>query len=714
LTAAFARRVPAWSLVVFAVALVARVLFWWLADQPLLYTHQYHYFMNGVYIAQHPDPWPFLLRTDEWRLWDGHWTIAPLYYPFEAVVFWLFGLKLEALRLVQVLLGALTAVAVGAIGREAAGPRGYWAGLLYAVHGYSVELPMWTLTENLHNVLFCAAVALLLRGARERGLGRTAAGAALLGLSALARSVSSAFIPVAALWQWFYAERERRWKSAAVLLACGLALILPWTARNVFIIGDLVPIETTAYENIWYANHFTDEVRYRRQQDLIHSQDSPAAKRAIAMHVALRGIRRSPGAFVDKARANFWHFLRPEGLHHLLTAESSLEPWRHAFYIVLDDLPGLVLLPPFLAFCVGGRRTAAWALVVLWTAYYLFFEVVVFLNEVPRHRTGYIPFLLAGGVAGLVLLARREERRRVAPWIGAGLGLLIVAGLLSPYPRPVWRTLSALRLLDDAVPAIARGDLAAAEQVAVAAAARTPDSPRPWNVHAQRLARAGHPAEAVAAYDRAALVARQSWSPALARPRLLRESGRLDDADAALRAAHLLSWNADPWLALEIAWRELPPPHADEVRLGEDDYGAVRGFFHPRGLDPKLTRHRLEWTRYDLKGGPQPPPGRHRWTRHRAWVRLVPTEPATAYDVTIEMGSPFPSPVTDPEVTVRLNGGARHRLKLGDSLQPYSVRTELTSGQPLLVQIDAPTWIRHGEPAEQGVRVDRVSVAPAR
>ncbi|HVR70387.1 MAG TPA: glycosyltransferase family 39 protein [Vicinamibacteria bacterium] len=714
MTAAFARRIPAWATVVFVVALAARLGFWWLADQPLLYTHQYHYFMNGVYIAQHPDPWPFLLRTDEWRLWDGHWTIAPLYYPFEAAVFRLFGVKLEALRLVQVLLGALTAVAVGAIGRAVAGPRGYWAGALYAVHGYSVELPNWTLTENLHNVLFCAAMALLLRGVARRGLGSTAAGAALLGLSALARSVSSAFIPVAALWQWFYAERERRWKAAAAVLACGLGVILPWTARNVFIIGDLVPIETTAYENIWFANHFTDEVRFRRQTEIIHGQDSPAAKRAIAMHFALRGIRRTPGAFVDKVRANFWHFLRPEGLHHLLTAESSMEPWRHVFYVVLDDLPGLVLLPPFLAFCLGGRRTAAWALVVLWTAYYLFFEVVVFLNEVPRHRTGYVPFFLAGGVAGIALLRRAEERRRVAPWVGAGIGLLIVARLLSPYPGPAWRTVSALRLIEGVGPALDRGDLAEAERVALAAAARSPDSPRPWNVYARRLVRAGRPGEAVAAYDRAAVVARQSWSPAVARPRLLREAGRATDADAALRAAHLLSWNADPWLALETAWRELPPPRTDEVRLGEDDYGAVRGFFHPRGLDPRLTRHRLEWTRYDLRGGPQPPPGRHRWTRDRAWIRLVPTQPAGAYEVTIEMGSPFPSPLTAPEVTVRVNDGAPHRFVLGTSVAPYSVRTESAPGQPLVVRIDAPTWIRHREPAEQGVRVDRVVVAPAR
>jgi hypothetical protein len=479
----------------------------------------------------------------------------------------------------------------------------------------------------------------------------------------------------------------------------------------VFVIGDMVPIETTAYENIWYANHFSDQTQWQRQVEMIHGQESPAAKRRIAMHFALRGIRRHPGMFMDKVRANFWHFLRPEGLHHLLVAESSLAPWRHVFYILLDDLPGLLLLPPFLAFCAGGRRTAAWALTVLWTAYYVFFEVVVFLNEVPRHRTGFMPFFLAGGVAGSMLLWQREGRRRVAPWIGFAVGAVIVVGLLQPYPGPAWRAWAALRRLDAATAALSRGDVNEADRVASAAAAEAPDSPRPWNVYARRLAASGHPAEAVAAYDRAQLVARQSLSPAAARPRLLREAGRPAEADAALLATHLLSWNTDPWIVLEVAWRELPPPHTDEVRLGEDDYGAVRDFFHPRGLDPELTRNRLEWTQY--RRGPQPPPGRHRWTRHRAWVRLVPTHPAAAYDVTIEMGAPFPSTRSAPEVSVRVNDGAPRRFVLGTEVAPYTVRAAAVAGQPLLVRIDSPTWCRYGEPADQGVRVDRVSVRPA-
>ena len=704
---------PTWALAVFAAALAARLAFWLLADQPLLYTHQYHYFTNGLRIFEHPHPLSYLLRSDEWRTWAQNWTIAPLYYPFEALVFFLFGAHLGALRLVQCVLGAVAAVAVGAMGREAAGPRGWLAGLGYAFYAYSIELPCWTLTENLHNALLAVAAALLLRSVTRRSLRLTVAGGAVLGVSALARSVSSAFLPLAALWRWRYGLEPRRVRAGAALLLAGLVPILPWTARNAIVMGDFVPIETTAYENMWYANHFTDPQRFQRQTQVIDEQPTAAAKRATAMYFALRGIRRSPGAFVEKVRSNFWHFFRPEGLHNLLTVERAFEPWRHALYVVLEDgLIGLAL-PFFVAYLAGGRRGAAWAFITLWSAYYLFFEVVVFLNEVPRHRAGFIPFFLAGAAGGAVSLANAPERRWPA-WLGLALGSAFSLSLVLPYVGPAWRALAAERGLRAARAAIARGDLAEADRLGAAAALRNPRSARPWFALARALYRAGHPAEALSAYDRgAALTDVFNSGAAVARPRLLRELGRDAEATEAARKLDLDSWSVDPWMVEQSAWRELPPPRGDDVRLGDGDYGYVRGFYHPRGGDPGLLLGRLEWNHYDEPGRPQPPPGPHRWTRGRAWIRIVPSDPAASHQVTLLMGSPFPSLRPSPEVEVRLNGGPPHRFTLSPALRPYTLQVETPPGRALLVEIRSPTWCRAGEPADQGVRVDRLSLSPA-
>ncbi|HEY2941763.1 MAG TPA: hypothetical protein VGN09_04955 [Vicinamibacteria bacterium] len=699
------------ALAVFLLAFVARVAFWLVVDQPLLYTHQYQYFTNGLRIAEHPHPLTFILTSDEWRLWDRHWTTAPLYYVFEAAVLRLFGPHLGPLRLIQCVLESLTAVAVAVMGRAVAGPWGAWAGAVYALQWFSVELPCWTLTEDLHLVLFVSALALLMVSRERPGLGAPVSAGVLFGLAALTRSVTTGFIPLAVLWRLFTGARRRA--AALAVMVSAAAVILPWTARNVFVMHEPVLIETAAFENIWYANSLVDRPRFEKQQDFIHSRPTPAEKRKAAVEFALRGITRHPGAFLDKVRGNFWHLLRPEGLHNLLTIERSLEPWRHLVTILLDDLVLLAALPPFVAFLAAGRRRPARALIALWTAYFLLMVVVVFHNEI-RYRSLLIPFMLAGAAGGVALLADPVARRRSLALAGMAVGLVLSTVIVLRYAAPAARAVTAARELRAAREALFRGDITTADQRAAEAAARDPRSPRPWLRYGRALAHAGRVEDAIAAYTRgAALASIANWDAALALPRLLQAAGRSDEAAHAVRRADVLSWNTDPWLVLEIAWREAAPVRAEEIVLGQGDYGMVRGFLHPRGVDPRISGPRLEWNKYEQLGGPQPPPGPHRWTLARAWLRLVPAQDAAEHEITLYMGSPFPSPLEAPVVTARVNGGPPTRFRLDREIRSYALRAAAPPGAPLVVRLSSPTWCLAGEPAEQGVRVDRMTVAPA-
>jgi hypothetical protein len=698
---------------VFLLALAARIAFLFLSDQPLLYTHQYQYFTNALRIAEAPDPISYVLRSDDWRVWDQHWTIAPLYFLFAGSVFKLFGAHLLMLRLIQVVLDCVVAVAVAALGRRVAGARGAWAGIAYGLYWPAIEMPTWTLTENVHTPLFVCAVTVLVRGAGELTRRRALVGGALFGLSALTRSVSSAFVLVAGLWR-LLVEGRRGVVVSGLLVAGGAAVILPWTARNVFLIGEPVLIESAAFENIWWANSFVDQARFRRQQDVVHGQPTPAAKRAAALEFALRGIRRHPDLFIDKVRRNFWHFLRAEGLHNLLVVQRTLEPWRDAGNVLLDDLLFLAAVPLFVVFVLAGRPSPARGLILLWCAYYLFMIVVVFHNEI-RYRSAFVPFLFAGAAGGVAALADRQ-RRGVLLWLGAGLGGYVSAAALWPFVAPARRALAAETALRPAFQAVDRGDLAEADQLATQAAGIDPRSPRPWQDYGRHLVLSGHVVEAAAAYKRAdGLAGPGNWRSVVALPLLLQEAGH-EDAPNALRRADLLSWNTDPWLVLEAAWRELPPPVTNEIRVGDGDYGAVRGFLHPRGLDPRISAPRLEWAKYDEGAVP---PGTHRWSRAHAWLRLRPPQPAAAYEVTLYMGVPFPSTLQSPTVllqadSVRGTGSpAVARFVLTDEVHPYVLRLTVPAGEPLLVSLSAPTWSRVGEPADQGVRVDRLTVNAA-
>jgi hypothetical protein len=363
----------------------------------------------------------YVLMSDEWRLWNGEWTIAPLYHLFLGVVFWMFGPHLLPLRLLQCGLDALAAVAVAALGRRAAGPWGAWAGVAYAVWWPAVEMTSWTMTENLHTVLFASALALMAEEAAMPSRRRAFVAGVVLGLAALARSVSTGFLPIAAFWRWWLAGRGRAGIAAAApLLLGGAVVILPWTARNVFLVHDAVLIESAAFENIWFANNFAEPERLARQREVIHGETNPASRRQAALLFAVRGIRRHPDLFVEKVALNFWHFLRPEGLHNLVGIQRSLEAWRHVLSLVFDDLLLLVLVPLTVVFLVAGPRTPARGLIAGWMAYYLLMIVVVFHNEI-RYRSAFVPFACAAAAGGLVALARATTD-----------------GVLPPGPRSGW------------------------------------------------------------------------------------------------------------------------------------------------------------------------------------------------------------------------------------------------------------------------------------
>lgn len=377
----------------------------------------------------------------------------------------------------------------------------------------------------------------------------------------------------------------------------------------------------------------------------------------------------------------------------------------------MDDLLLLVAVPLFAAFLIGGPLSPTRRLAMWWTAYYLFMVLVVFHPE-TRYRSPLVPVVFAGAFAGPQALGRGEARRTRAV-----VGLLLgVAVSLFTTARYVGLAVSAVRsgLALRSVPAaLDPGELAAAGLAAEAAASLDPQAARPWRTFGRWLAARDLSAEAVSAYERASRSPSAfGWTSAAVLPRLLLESGRPSDAEAALRTAHVLSWDVDPWLLLEEAWRELPPPRADEIQLGGFDYGAARGFHHPRGIDPALVRHRREIRNYSAGDGPVPPPGLHRWSRGTAFLRLRPARTAGAYTLTLAMGSPFPSPIGHPTVAVSINGSPAQSVRLEPEMREYRFDAAAARDSVVQVRLDCPTWSRVGEPTDQGVRVDFLRVRP--
>ncbi len=232
-----------------------------------------------------------MLSSDEWRAWVGDSTIAPLYYLFLGAFFNVFG---PACCPFARPVGPRRPRGRGG-GIPGPAPRGLvglLAGVAYALYLSAAEMTCWTMTENLHTVLLAGSLALMARaaGSANTSLPGHYLGGLLLGLSGLTRSVSSAFVPVAALWRFslggplaprFRARTPAPPAPAAfLLLAGGLTPVFAWSLRNRGL-GDEVPIETVGFYNLWDDNSrpLVPRERYDRQLRALEADADAAGLR---------------------------------------------------------------------------------------------------------------------------------------------------------------------------------------------------------------------------------------------------------------------------------------------------------------------------------------------------------------------------------------------------------------------------------------------------
>jgi 4-amino-4-deoxy-L-arabinose transferase-like glycosyltransferase len=682
------RRIPWWT-ALGLLALLARLAWRFGADEPLLYSHQYHYWEGALRILEHPRPFWFVFTSDEWRQWPlgGPWTIAPLYYLFLAGLLAISGKSLVFVQVVQSALDALVAVAVGHLGARAAGSsRGRWAGVAYALFLPAIQLSNSTMTEALHTPLLALAFVLLARAVPEKEGGpavlRVAALAGLVfGLGGLARTVGLAFVPVGAALL-LMRHRGRGWKPATALVLAAALPIVPWAVRNRVLLDDPSPIESASVANLLIDNVYVEGERYDRLEHFVFKETTPSARRDRAMAFVEQGLRKRYHRIPQKVLHNATHFLRPEGLWVLLGVQQPWPAWRHVLNIVFDDV-WLVLIPPlFLAWLVAGRGPLR-AMLLAWTVLYLFLIVIVFHTEI-RYRMPLAPFAMAGAAGGVAVLARGDHRGRARAAALAGAGVIALVSI-APFAGPARRGAIAAARLRAAGSALARGDGAAAVAAASRAATADPTSTWPWVRYARWLFHAGRPAEALEAYARAAPLRELPWEPPATRPALLAALGRMDEARAAAEEANRLALLGDSWIQLEVAWRALGPPQTDEVLLARGDLGAVRHFLQPRGD--------------------------HRWSRPRALVRMRPRTVAPGYELVIEMGAPPPSPDGGADVQVAVDGADARRLRIGAAFAEYRFPIAAPADGVVDVEIRARPWSRTRQPAAQGVAVRRVALA---
>jgi 4-amino-4-deoxy-L-arabinose transferase-like glycosyltransferase len=376
--------------------------------------------------------------------WGTPTAFWPIGYPAVlSAVYFVFGPGLTAARLLNCILGALTAGSTYFFGRRWFSPgRAAGGGIVLAFMPGSIGFVNLTLSETLFTLLFVVAVLMLaIAPSQGRRLPFVAAFGAVLAAATLVRG-QAALIPVIAVpWLLLQGWRPRRALAfGGVTLAVAAVLCLPWAVRNSLTFHTPLLLSTNLGVNLWSGHHagangglqFEHQVEFAGRFDDLDplaqepAEDRQGLKDAIDFATGHPGAEASLSAkkiarlFRDDSDAVRWNEHNGDAPIFSARTKSTLTTIFDGYYYVCAALA--------LAFLGNGLlQRKGWAhilvlIVIYWTAVH-----VVFFAE-PRFHAPLLPFvaLLAGSAVVSALTSARERLRVVQGGVADAAGRAVL------------------------------------------------------------------------------------------------------------------------------------------------------------------------------------------------------------------------------------------------------------------------------------------------
>jgi tetratricopeptide (TPR) repeat protein len=369
---------------------------------------------------------------------------APLYPYLLGLTYRLTGGSYLVPRVLQFILGALTALLTYSLARKLINPlAGIVAGLLAALYPVLIYFEGELLTETLFVFLVMVSLYLFtLSAEKQRSWGWFLAGLALGG-ALITRPTVAIFIPFAVLGALLFARR-RAVHTLLVVLGVLIALA-PVTAHNMAASGEFIPLVWQGGLNFYLGNNpaasgwsatspelrkdwwggYYDHIAIAREE--LGKEPGYAEISDYWTRRGLDYMRNHPADWVKlmlKKTALFWG--SNEFPNNLDFNFMKLHSWvlRNPLFTFATVAPlallGLVVLVP------GARR-----LYFLYAFFLTFFVGSVAFFVCSRYRMPAVPVMMifaGGAVAWLVDSARARKARRVT---AAAVGLAAAAVLVS-------------------------------------------------------------------------------------------------------------------------------------------------------------------------------------------------------------------------------------------------------------------------------------------
>jgi len=357
--------------------------------------------------------------------WGTPTAFWPVGYPAVlGAVYFVFGPGLSAAKLLNCVLGALTAGLTYVLGRHSfSRPQAATGGLLFAIMPGSIGFVSLALSESLFMLLFVAIVLVFAKAPTQgQDLAIACALGAFIAAATLVRG-QAALIPLVAL-PWLLLQGWRKSRAlafSAITLALVAVFCLPWAVRNSLTFHTPLLLSTNLGVNLWSGHHagadggldFGQQVEFAARFAALDPLDQEPAEDREGLSEAFDFAAGDPGKEVDlsgkkivrlykdDADAIRWNEHNGDAPIFSARARTRLTTLFNASYYIC----GVLALA---ALCTGLLRRKAWAqLLALVTLYWTAVHVVFFAE--PRFHAPLLPLiaLLAGMAVASAMAATR-------------------------------------------------------------------------------------------------------------------------------------------------------------------------------------------------------------------------------------------------------------------------------------------------------------------
>ena len=352
----------------------------------------------------------------------------PLYSFFLVLVYTVFGIDIEFVRTLQMILGVINCLVFYALGCQLGGR---WVGrlsaLMVALYGPLVFFESQMLAPVLCVPLTAGAYTFLLMAANRKQLGWTLPAGLLIGFAMMGRPNLSVVLPVGAIWLMRLSWSWKRRGLGLGLAICGVALgMSPSWVHNVVKGGEIVPVSTAGGHSFYIGNcpnapgvyhvprglgiELEDHDSYRRS--FVRIAEREVGKPLTPSQVSSYWFHRGLEFYQDQP----WDALRLLGRKVLFSIHSEEMAIHHPYVFAKDWVPWLKILLTFgivfpfslvgmLFFSEPMRKIA----LLSWSAMAYMLTLVAFYVA-DRYRILMLPMLVPLAGAGLMELLRRFRR----------------------------------------------------------------------------------------------------------------------------------------------------------------------------------------------------------------------------------------------------------------------------------------------------------------